>query len=134
MSRILLVKDDPRSLPCSELHWWRHKLKPNSDLIYHVTSVDLIEVDPKYGKESVDYGAWSGYIDYFDGRNDWSFPYKLRYKPVYESREIRPGQFYTVPQLKGMGIDILSRTPPNFETWSHLRRGVRHPDDDPPSW
>lgn len=128
MSRVLLVTEDPRSLPSSELHWWRQRLTPNEDGIYYVIYTDRVDVDSRYGKEQWEYGVWAGYVDYFDGRDDWSFPYKARLEPIYESCDL-DFRGAKISPIAGVHLDVLAGVPPNFRTWRHLGRGIQHPDD-----
>ncbi|AEK10011.1 hypothetical protein FDH96_gp100 [Mycobacterium phage Rey] len=93
--------------------WWRLRLQPNED---GYACVHQWHVGEDWTPEK--YIPWSGHIDYFDGRNDWSWPYKVETHVVYphlkesyyqeiDWHSVRPGRpvYY---------LDVLDLVPPSL--------------------
>ncbi|MBB3752461.1 hypothetical protein FHT44_004973 [Mycolicibacterium sp. BK634] len=73
MSRILQIVDDDRPVP-KDACWWSLLLEPNEDGYFYVEQLHV--PDNWDGRR-----PWSYSIEYFDGRNDWSWPFDVKIKP-----------------------------------------------------
>lgn len=107
MSRLLAVRDDDRDIPDNAC-WWRLRLAPNAE---GWTSVIQLDRHP---------GWWCGYVDYFDGRNDWSWPFGIAHHDEYPEDELigrRPIRIYPAVHY----LDILDVVPPHLG-WYRLTR------------
>jgi hypothetical protein len=125
VSRILFVLDDARTVPW-EACWWRLRLRRNVDGNVAITQVYIPE-----GRTLEDFEPWAGHTDYFDGRNDWSWPYKAQTsfdEPKFDGPwidcdrtiAIRPGSYY---------LDVLDTVPPDVSDtsrWTQLTRPGIH--------
>ncbi|QSM01139.1 hypothetical protein SEA_NANOSMITE_94 [Mycobacterium phage Nanosmite] len=107
------MDDDSRQVP-EEACWWRLRLRRNPETGY----VYLIQTD---GHDE----PWAGYLEYYDGRDDWTFPYRWQTNvarkfedimaspdpygfgpPIEHVRTIITGQIYY--------LDVLDVTPPHW--------------------
>jgi hypothetical protein len=74
MSRILFVTNDPRPVP-NYARWWRLRLQPNRDGIIHILRLDIKGLADWNQRIFPSLMPWSGSVEFFDGRDDWSFPH-----------------------------------------------------------
>lgn len=131
MSRILWANWDDRPMPPG-VCWWRLPLRPNADGNCAVTQGHV--PDP-WDQKTL---PWLAHVDYFDGRDDWSWPFAHRLTPVP-----------TLPTLLAQvwkeahiavhyyHLDVLDIMPPAMDGgWRQLTEFYdhRHPDDRPPRW
>lgn len=144
MSRLLLVEDDPRTVPYSELQWWRTPLRPiwmDGDRYYYV-----LERDDAFDQ------SWSGTLTYEDGQDDWSFPYAWVVRPHVATADIYPTPrggieepVRTIISARHLFLDVLDTGPPgmpkalrhrgfdieNWQHWTRISEDWFHPDHGP---
>ncbi|QNJ56899.1 hypothetical protein SEA_REINDEER_89 [Mycobacterium phage Reindeer] len=121
MSRILLMNDDDRQVPHTAC-WWRLRLYRNADGFYYTQQ---LHVGEDWTPDS--HIPWSGHIDYYDGRNDWTWPYKAH---IYVDEQIPEiGRGRTVIPNRKYFLDILDVVPPHLpssydprQQWFRLTR------------
>jgi hypothetical protein len=110
MSRILMVSNDDRKVPAHAC-WWRLRLRKNDDGVVYMSQYHIPEDRLPWDGKWI---PWSGHVDYFDGRNDWSWPFaqtvtmETKSNPVasdYPELMIITGQTYY--------LDVLDVTPPD---------------------
>ncbi|ATN94052.1 hypothetical protein J4U01_gp106 [Mycobacterium phage Kumao] len=118
MSKILVVSHDPRTIP-SEALWWRKRLYPCREYpnYYYVMRADV--------------PGWAYSVEYFDGRNDWTFPYKVK---VSENLNIDRFRNPEAPRIRDYKIDILDVVPPLSDPlgyWEPITQpgDFQHPED-----
>lgn len=127
MSRVLLAPHPERpihKLAC----WWRLRLFPNPDGHVYVQQIDIPDDWP------AGFEPWSGYIDYFDGRNDWSYPHRVSVGNNWDEMDRKYGgtphdrPYITFPTK--FWLDVLDAFPPNGLHWEQLTTGPRHPEEE----
>ena len=108
MSRILAVNSNIDRGPVpEEAQWWRHVLQPNEDRIVYTMQLGVFD----QGVEDI----WAWDVEYYDGRDDWSFPY------VYKIWQGTPRGFHRwyIPNRLYV-LDVLDFLPPGVQPWSDL--------------
>ena len=86
LSRVLLVADDPRI--DWDSRWWHLRLYPNKAGIACTT-----QIDPSWGERE----SWWSYIDYYDGHDDWSFPYAAEVISEIDTEDVYSNGLFGVP-------------------------------------
>jgi hypothetical protein len=107
MSRILLVNKDIRGPIPEEVQWWRHVLSPNDNGIMWTLRIGV-------GEFMSPFKPWAWDIEYYDQRNDWSFPYAYK---MWEGRSKRVFKPFESPKFV---LDVLDILPPGIQPWSDL--------------
>ncbi|WP_074354626.1 hypothetical protein [Mycobacteroides abscessus] len=123
MSRLLVVADDTRKKP-TVVCWWRHELQEQAGTGY--ISITRLAVDG--GTDWKD--PWAGSIEYFDGRDDWIFPYAHRVTPKKSVIDRYPVKLDIVEIVKERYfLDILDVAWPGHGWFRLGKNGIHHPDD-----
>jgi hypothetical protein len=116
MSRVLMVYNDDRKVPHNAC-WWRLALTPNAD--GHVAVTQL------HSPWSRERPPWSAHIDYFDGRNDWSWPFEHHLSDnlaevvdLYRTVDLYRGHPYRYIYPTKQYLDVLDVMPPDVSETS----------------
>lgn len=126
------MNDDDRQVPYTAC-WWRLRLHPNEDGLYYT---EFLHVGEDWTPGS--YVPWSGHIDYYDGRNDWSWPFDYRVNLEYETLDHWGHDHTPIGLDKKCYLDVLDVVPPSLPTthsphtpWCRLTLGINyHPRGD----
>lgn len=98
MSRILWVDKDDREIPW-DVCWWRLPLQPNADGYYAIYQI------------YAPFPPWAGHLDCFDGRNDWSWPFKAHLTEIPPVNEL--DSIYQIIYPTRQYLDVLDTVPPD---------------------
>jgi hypothetical protein len=123
VSRLLVVAGDTRKKP-TVICWWRRELQEQDGTNY--IAISRLAVDG--GTDWKD--SWAGSIEYFDGRDDWFFPYAHRVSPTKSVIDKYPVKLDIVEVSKRRYfLDILDVTWPGRGWFRLSKNGIHHPDD-----
>lgn len=106
MSRVLVVNNDDRPVPMDAC-WWTLRLGRGNVDEHGNVAVHRYDVPP--GEDFREYSWWTATLDYFDGRNDWSWPFKTDFR-MAEPRHQLAG--YIQPTLLWY-VSVLDLIPPH---------------------
>jgi hypothetical protein len=104
-----MVTDDDRKVPRVAC-WWRLPLRANAD--GHVAVTQYHIPDDKIPWDG-QWMPWSGHIDYFDGRNDWSWPFAVKTTNNFDEMDREYGDIYKIIYPTRHYLNVLDMVPPD---------------------
>lgn len=124
MSRILAVTNDDRTIP-HNVCWWRLSLPKNDAGHVAVTQYHIPENKLPWDGS---WTPWSGHIDYFDDRNDWSWPFSATLTNNHAEMDNKYGGEYLITFPTKFYLNVLDVLPPDVSETSRWLQ-VTEPGD-----